>query len=122
MGCARGAQKGHPGKLPAGPDPPPLLPDPQPLPAFSRIPGLVLPSRAFSDCLTVVEFLQSYGKVLGLEPARDVPTLGALQEGLLGVAPGAGQLQDLLVRLLQAALCDPGLPPYCQVRPPSLPG
>ncbi|NXQ74798.1 BAZ2A protein, partial [Quiscalus mexicanus] len=38
-------------------------------------PGLVLPSRAFSDCLTVVEFLQSYGK---------------------------------------AALCDPGLPPYCQ--------
>lgn len=76
----------------------------------------------------MVEFLQSYGKVLGLEPARDVPTLGALQEGLLGVAPGAGQLQDLLVRLLQAALCDPGLPPYCQVRPPcwvgppSLPG
>nr|XP_041567487.1 bromodomain adjacent to zinc finger domain protein 2A isoform X1 [Taeniopygia guttata]XP_041567488.1 bromodomain adjacent to zinc finger domain protein 2A isoform X1 [Taeniopygia guttata]XP_041567489.1 bromodomain adjacent to zinc finger domain protein 2A isoform X1 [Taeniopygia guttata] len=90
------------------------LGDHQPLPAFSRIPGLVLPSRAFSDCLTVVEFLQSYGKVLGLEPARDVPTLGALQEGLLGVAPGAGQLQDLLVRLLQAALCDPGLPPYCQ--------
>lgn len=70
----------------------------------------------------MVEFLQSYGKVLGLEPARDVPTLGALQEGLLGVAPGAGQLQDLLVRLLQAALCDPGLPPYCQVRPPLLPG
>ncbi|XP_023803065.1 bromodomain adjacent to zinc finger domain protein 2A-like, partial [Cyanistes caeruleus] len=60
------------------------LGDHQPLPAFSRIPGLVLPSRAFSDCLTVVEFLQSYGKVLGLEPARDVPTLGALQEGLLG--------------------------------------
>uniref|UniRef100_A0A8C3U849 Bromodomain adjacent to zinc finger domain 2A n=1 Tax=Catharus ustulatus TaxID=91951 RepID=A0A8C3U849_CATUS len=90
------------------------LGDHQPLPAFSRIPGLVLPSRAFSDCLTVVEFLQSYGKVLGLEPTRDVPTLGALQEGLLGVAPGAGQLQDLLVRLLQAALCDPGLPPYCQ--------
>ncbi|NXP66397.1 BAZ2A protein, partial [Chloropsis cyanopogon] len=51
------------------------LGDHQPLPAFSRIPGLVLPSRAFSDCLTVVEFLQSYGK---------------------------------------AALCDPGLPPYCQ--------
>uniref|UniRef100_A0A8C5TIH5 Bromodomain adjacent to zinc finger domain 2A n=1 Tax=Malurus cyaneus samueli TaxID=2593467 RepID=A0A8C5TIH5_9PASS len=90
------------------------LGDHQPLPALSRIPGLVLPGRAFSDCLTVVEFLQSYGRVLGMEPARDVPSLGALQEGLLGVAPGAGQLQDLLVRLLQAALCDPGLPPYCQ--------
>ncbi|XP_064494997.1 bromodomain adjacent to zinc finger domain protein 2A isoform X1 [Pseudopipra pipra] len=90
------------------------LGDHQPLPAFSRIPGLVLPSRAFSDCLTVVEFLQSYGKVLGLDPTRDVPTLGALQEGLLGVGAGAGQLQDLLVRLLQAAIYDPGLPPYCQ--------
>lgn len=118
VGCAGGLRKVTLGRCQLALTPPPFLPDPQPLPAFSRIPGLVLPSRAFSDCLTVVEFLQSYGKVLGLEPARDVPTLGALQEGLLGVAPGAGQLQDLLVRLLQAALCDPGLPPYCQVRPP----
>ncbi|XP_068266002.1 bromodomain adjacent to zinc finger domain protein 2A isoform X2 [Nyctibius grandis] len=90
------------------------LGDHQPLPAFSRIPGLVLPSRAFSDCLTVVEFLQSYGKVLGFDPARDVPSLGALQEGLLGVGGSAGAVQDLLVRLLRAALYDPGLPPYCQ--------
>ncbi|KAM6039080.1 LOW QUALITY PROTEIN: bromodomain adjacent to zinc finger domain protein 2A [Chlamydotis macqueenii] len=90
------------------------LGDHQPLPAFSRIPGLVLPSRAFSHCLTVVEFLQSYGKVLGLDPAKDVPSLCALQEGLLGVGGSAGEVQDLLVRLLQAALCDPGLPPYCQ--------
>ncbi|XP_065510284.1 bromodomain adjacent to zinc finger domain protein 2A [Caloenas nicobarica] len=90
------------------------LGDHQPLPAFSRIPGLVLPSRAFSHCLTVLEFLQSYGKVLGFDPARDVPSLCALQEGLLGGGDSAGELQDLLVRLLRAALCDPGLPPYCQ--------
>ncbi|KAK2516466.1 bromodomain adjacent to zinc finger domain protein 2A-like [Columba guinea] len=90
------------------------LGDHQPLPAFSRIPGLVLPSRAFSHCLTVLEFLQSYGKVLGFDPARDVPSLCALQEGLLGGRDSAGELQDLLVRLLRAALCDPGLPPYCQ--------
>uniref|UniRef100_A0A8C2SY60 Bromodomain adjacent to zinc finger domain 2A n=1 Tax=Coturnix japonica TaxID=93934 RepID=A0A8C2SY60_COTJA len=90
------------------------LADHQPLPTFSRIPGLVLPSRAFSHCLTVVEFLQSYGKVLGFEPSRDVPSLSTMQEGLLGVGGSAGAVQDLLVRLLQAALYDPGLPPYCQ--------
>ncbi|XP_035426105.1 bromodomain adjacent to zinc finger domain protein 2A isoform X4 [Cygnus atratus] len=90
------------------------LGDHQPLPAFSRIPGLVLPSCAFSNCLTVVEFLQSYGKVLGFDPAKDVPSLCTLQEGLLGLGDSAGEVQDLLVRLLQAALYDPGLPPYCQ--------
>lgn len=63
----------------------------------------------------MVEFLQSYGKVLGFDPAKDVPSLCALQEGLLGVGDSAGEVQDLLVRLLQAALYDPGLPPYCQV-------
>ncbi|NWX20524.1 BAZ2A protein, partial [Aegotheles bennettii] len=41
---------------------------PQPLPAFSRIPGLILPSHAFSNCLTVVEFLQSYGKAALYDP------------------------------------------------------
>ncbi|XP_069735525.1 bromodomain adjacent to zinc finger domain protein 2A-like [Phaenicophaeus curvirostris] len=90
------------------------LGDHQPLPTFSRIPGLVLPSPAFSNCLTVVEFLQSYGKVLGFDPAKDVPSLSSLQEGLLGVGSSAGEVQDLLVRLLQAALYDPGMPPYCQ--------
>lgn len=72
----------------------------------------------------MVEFLQSYGKVLGFEPAKDVPSLCALQEGLLGVGDSAGEVQDLLVRLLRAALYDPGLPPYCQVsrpRPPAPP-
>lgn len=65
-----------------------------------------------------MEFLQSYGKVLGFDPAKDVPSLCTLQEGLLGVGDSAGEVQDLLVRLLQAALYDPGLPPYCQVSQP----
>lgn len=89
----------------------------QPLPDFSRIPGLLLPSGAFSDCLTIVEFLHSFGKVLGFDPAKDVPSLGVLQEGLLCQGGSSGEVQDLLVRLLKAALCDPGLPCYCQVRP-----
>ncbi|XP_053517887.1 bromodomain adjacent to zinc finger domain protein 2A isoform X6 [Artibeus jamaicensis] len=90
------------------------LTDHQPLPDFSRIPGLFLPSEAFSDCLTIVEFLHSFGKVLGLDPAKDVPSLGVLQEGLLCQGDSVGEVQDLLVRLLKAALYDPGLPSYCQ--------
>uniref|UniRef100_W5MKB1 Bromodomain adjacent to zinc finger domain, 2A n=1 Tax=Lepisosteus oculatus TaxID=7918 RepID=W5MKB1_LEPOC len=88
--------------------------DHQPLPEFSRIPGLVLSGRAFSHCLTVVEFLHSYGKVLGLDVPKDVPSLGTLQEGLLGMGDSQGEVQDLLVKLLRAALHDPGLPPYYQ--------
>lgn len=88
----------------------------QPLPDFSHIPGLLLPNEAFSDCLTIVEFLHSFGKVLGFDPAKDVPSLGVLQEGLLYQGDSVGEVQDLLVRLLKAALYDPGLPSHCQVR------
>ncbi|XP_051026839.1 bromodomain adjacent to zinc finger domain protein 2A [Acomys russatus] len=90
------------------------LTDHQPLPDFTRIPGLMLSSRAFSDCLTIVEFLHSFGKVLGFDLAKDVPSLGVLQEGLLCQGDSLGKVQDLLVRLLKAALHDPGLPSYCQ--------
>ncbi|XP_077909417.1 bromodomain adjacent to zinc finger domain protein 2A isoform X4 [Ictidomys tridecemlineatus] len=90
------------------------LADHQPLPDFTRIPGLTLPSRAFSDCLTIVEFLHSFGKVLGFDPTKDVPSLGVLQEGLLCQGDSLDKVQDLLVRLLKAALYDPGLPSYCQ--------
>ncbi|XP_058869174.1 bromodomain adjacent to zinc finger domain protein 2A-like isoform X2 [Acipenser ruthenus] len=88
--------------------------DHQPLPEFSRIPGLVMSGRAFSDCLMIVEFLHSYGKVLGFDVARDIPTLSTLQEGLLNVGDSLGEVQDLLVKLVQAALHDPGLPQYYQ--------
>ncbi|KAL1775345.1 bromodomain adjacent to zinc finger protein domain protein 2A isoform X1 [Sigmodon hispidus] len=90
------------------------LTDHQPLPDFTRIPGLTLSSRAFSDCLTVVEFLHSFGKVLGFDLTKDVPSLGVLQEGLFCQGDSLGKVQDLLVRLLKAALRDPGLPSYCQ--------
>ncbi|XP_046708727.1 bromodomain adjacent to zinc finger domain protein 2B isoform X12 [Silurus meridionalis] len=86
------------------------LTDHKPLPKLSRIPGLVLPGQVFSDCLMVVQFLRSFGKVLGMEQ-NEVPTLGVLQEGLLNLGNSMGQVQDLLVRLLSSAVCDPGLPP-----------
>lgn len=66
--------------------------------------------------MTIVEFLHSFGKVLGFDPAKDVPSLGVLQEGLLYQGDSVGEVQDLLVRLLKAALYDPGLPSHCQVR------
>lgn len=53
--------------------------------------------------------------MLGFDPDKDVPSLGVLQEGLLCQGDSLGEVQDLLVRLLKAALYDPGLPAYCQV-------
>ncbi|XP_023665884.2 bromodomain adjacent to zinc finger domain protein 2B isoform X7 [Paramormyrops kingsleyae] len=87
------------------------LADHKPLPELSRIPGLVLPGSSFSDCLMVMQFLRSFGKVLGFDVAMDVPSLGVLQEGLLNVGDSMGAVQDLLVRMVSAVVCDPGLPP-----------
>ncbi|KAJ8352241.1 hypothetical protein SKAU_G00237170 [Synaphobranchus kaupii] len=87
------------------------LADHKPLPELSRVPGLLLPGGAFSDCLTVMQFLRSFGKVLGFDVSADVPSLGVLQEGLLNMGESAGEVQDLLVRTLSAVVCDPGLPP-----------
>ncbi|XP_008102188.3 bromodomain adjacent to zinc finger domain protein 2A isoform X1 [Anolis carolinensis] len=90
------------------------LGDQQLLPEFSRIPGLVLPSHAFSDCLAIVEFLHSYGKVLGFDVDKEIPSLSTLQEGFFNVGNSLGEVLDLLIKLVKAALHDPGLPPYCQ--------
>ncbi|XP_006872091.1 PREDICTED: bromodomain adjacent to zinc finger domain protein 2B [Chrysochloris asiatica] len=85
------------------------LADQKPLPELPRIPGLALSGSTFSDCLMVVQFLRNFGKVLGFDVNIDVPNLSVLQEGLLNVGDSMGEVQDLLVRLLSAAVCDPGL-------------
>lgn len=87
----------------------------QPLPELSRIPGVVLSGAAFSHCLAVLEFLHAYGKLIGLDVPKDIPSLATLQEGLLGLGESQGELQDLLMKLVEAALHDPGLPSYYQV-------
>ncbi|KAF7664391.1 hypothetical protein LDENG_00178320 [Lucifuga dentata] len=84
------------------------------LPELSRIPGVVLSGKAFAHCLAVVEFLHGYGKVIGLNIPKDVPSLATLQEGLLGLGDSQGEVQDLLMKLVEAALHDPGLPSYYQ--------
>lgn len=66
----------------------------------------------------LMQFLRGFGKVLGLDMNVDVPTLGMLQEGLLNVGDSMGQVQDLLVKLLSLAVCDPGLPPGQKVSLP----
>ncbi|XP_060033829.1 bromodomain adjacent to zinc finger domain protein 2B isoform X11 [Erinaceus europaeus] len=85
------------------------LADQKPLPELPRIPGLVLSGSTFSDCLMVVQFLRNFGKVLGFDMNIDVPNLSVLQEGLLNIGDSMGEVQDLLVRLLSAAVCDPVL-------------
>ncbi|XP_075008693.1 bromodomain adjacent to zinc finger domain protein 2B isoform X21 [Calonectris borealis] len=85
------------------------LADQKPLPELPRIPGLVLDGSTFSDCLMVVQFLRNFGKVLGFDVNVDVPSLSVLQEGLLNIGDSTGEVQDLLVKLVSAAVCDPGL-------------
>lgn len=75
----------------------------------------MLSGLAFSNCLRVVEFLHGYGKILGLQVPKDIPSLSTLQEGLLGMEKSQGELLDLLIKLVEAARHDPGLPPYYQV-------
>ncbi|KAL0963782.1 hypothetical protein UPYG_G00313520 [Umbra pygmaea] len=87
------------------------LADQKPLPELSRIPGLLLPGSCFSNCLMVMQFLRSFSKVLGFDINAHVPNLGVLQEGLLNLGDSMGQVQDLLVHMLSAVMCDPGLPP-----------
>lgn len=81
----------------------------QALPKLPRIPGLVLSGSTFSDCLMIVQFLRNFGKVLGFDVNTDVPSLSTLQEGLLNIGDSRGEVQDLLVKLVTAAVCDPGL-------------
>ncbi|KFP65287.1 Bromodomain adjacent to zinc finger domain protein 2B [Cariama cristata] len=85
------------------------LADQKPLPELPRIPGLILDGSTFSDCLMVVQFLRNFGKVLGFDVNADVPSLSVLQEGLLNIGDSMGEVQDLLVKLVSAAVCDPGL-------------
>ncbi|KAG8432359.1 hypothetical protein GDO86_016848 [Hymenochirus boettgeri] len=86
------------------------LADHKPFPELARIPGLVLSGIAFSNCLMVVQFLRNFGKVLNFDMYSDVPTLNVLHEGLLNMGDSMAEVQDLLVRLLSAAVCDPGVP------------
>ncbi|XP_077368794.1 bromodomain adjacent to zinc finger domain protein 2A isoform X2 [Festucalex cinctus] len=90
------------------------LTDHKPLPELSPVPGVILSGTAFAHCLAVVEFLHGYGKLVGFNVPKDIPSLATLQEGLLDMGESQGEVQDLLIKLMEAALRDPGLPSYYQ--------
>uniref|UniRef100_A0A1A7ZZ26 Bromodomain adjacent to zinc finger domain, 2B n=1 Tax=Nothobranchius furzeri TaxID=105023 RepID=A0A1A7ZZ26_NOTFU len=92
------------------------LADHKPLPELSCMPGLILPGKIFSDCLMVLQFLRNFGKVLKLDSNSDSLTISHLQQGLLNVGDGMHEVQDLLVSMLSAAVCDPGIPAGCKCK------
>ncbi|XP_053279683.1 bromodomain adjacent to zinc finger domain protein 2B isoform X3 [Pleuronectes platessa] len=85
------------------------LADLKSLPVLSRIPCLVLQGSTLSDCLIVLQFLHSFGKVLGLDNLNDLD-LSVLQEGFLNTWGSMGKVQDLLVSMVSSAVQDPGIP------------
>ncbi|CAL9690336.1 unnamed protein product [Knipowitschia caucasica] len=83
------------------------LTDHKPLPVLSRIPGLVLSGKTFSDCLMVLQFKHRFGKVLSLKAL----SLCELQGGLLNMADsGEAKVLELLVNMVSAAVRDPSRP------------
>ncbi|KAM4731279.1 LOW QUALITY PROTEIN: bromodomain adjacent to zinc finger domain protein 2B-like [Anableps anableps] len=86
------------------------LVDHKPLPELSHIPGLILPGKTFSDCLMVLQFVRNFGTVLKLESNSNQLTISNLQDGLLNIGNSLQRVLDLLVSMLSAAVCDPGIP------------
>ncbi|XP_053279682.1 bromodomain adjacent to zinc finger domain protein 2B isoform X2 [Pleuronectes platessa] len=68
-----------------------------------------LKGSTLSDCLIVLQFLHSFGKVLGLDNLNDLD-LSVLQEGFLNTWGSMGKVQDLLVSMVSSAVQDPGIP------------
>lgn len=58
----------------------------------------------------VLQFLHNFGDVLNLGLKSDMLTISNLQEGLLNIGDSMHNVQDMLVSMLSAAVCDPGLP------------
>ncbi|KAM4560828.1 bromodomain adjacent to zinc finger domain protein 2B [Fundulus diaphanus] len=86
------------------------LTDHKPLPELSCIPGIILAGKTFSDCLMVLQFVRNFGTVLKLGLNPNQLTISSLQDGLLNNGSSLQKVQDLLVSMLSAAVCDPGVP------------
>ncbi|XP_043988054.1 bromodomain adjacent to zinc finger domain protein 2B isoform X2 [Gambusia affinis] len=92
------------------------LPDHKPLPELPCIPGLILPGKTFSDCLMVLQFIRNFGAVLNLGLNSNQITISDMQDGLLNIGNSLQKVQDLLVSMLSAAVCDPGIPAGCKCK------
>ncbi|XP_043227858.1 bromodomain adjacent to zinc finger domain protein 2B-like isoform X5 [Amphibalanus amphitrite] len=85
------------------------LTDQKPLPELARIPGLRLSGEAFANTLMVFEFLHNFGETLGFD-MESLPSLGALQQGLLNEPDHEEELLSVLTHLVVCAVEDPGIP------------
>ncbi|XP_053278064.1 bromodomain adjacent to zinc finger domain protein 2B-like [Pleuronectes platessa] len=85
------------------------LADLKSLPVLSRIPGLVVQGSTLSDCLAVLQFVHTFGKVLGLQNVNDLD-LRVIQKGFLNTGSSMGKVEDLLVGMVSSAVQDPGIP------------
>ena len=74
-----------------------------------RIPGLRLAGEAFANCLMVFEFLHNFGETLGFD-MESLPSLGALQQGLMNEPDHEEELLSVLTHLVVCAVEDPGIP------------
>lgn len=87
-----------------------MLKDLKPLPTLNRIPGLKLPSSAFSNILMVYEFLNNFGETIGFD-MDSLPTLNTLQLALMNLDESSeDELLSVMHHLLVCAIDDPGLP------------
>ncbi|XP_060070967.1 bromodomain adjacent to zinc finger domain protein 2B-like [Ylistrum balloti] len=87
------------------------LRDSRPLPEFPRIPGIQTDSAAFADILMVLEFLHNFADALGYVNSDTLPSLRALQDGILGKTEEDSEDYVALVsHLLRYAISDPGVP------------
>ncbi|XP_053278065.1 bromodomain adjacent to zinc finger domain protein 2B [Pleuronectes platessa] len=84
------------------------LADLKSLPVLSRIPGLVVQGSTLSD-LVVLQFVHTFGKVLGLQNVNDLD-LRVIQKGFLNTGSSMGKVEDLLVGMVSSAVQDPGIP------------
>lgn len=64
----------------------------------------------------VLQFIRNFGAVLKLGLNSNQITISNLQDGLLNIGNSLQKVQDLLVSMLSAAVCDPGIPAGHKVR------
>ena len=83
-----------------------------PLPDLNRVPGQLLPGKAFADLLMVFEFLHNFGETLGFD-MESLPTLDSLHQALLHndtSSEAEDELLSVMTHLIVCAIEDPGIP------------
>ena len=81
----------------------------KPMPELKRIQGVCLSGEAMANLLMVYEFLNNFGDTLGFD-MDSLPSLDALQAGLLNEVDYEEELLSVVIHLVVCAIEDPGIP------------